>query len=234
MESKYVCYDIDGTLAKGMLFIPLYRSEYKEGFISSESFERINSLLAMYKSGKLQYEDAVQVLLEAHATAITGVDVKQLDLHTESFIRTNSELFRPFGKKVIEIFKTKDFRQIAVTAEPDYVASAVAKFIGIDGIESSMYEVNNGKYTGKVAKTLADRTAKSEAISHYSIEFAFGDSEGDSEMLELAKYPFCIEPTKGLMEIADRNNWKVYTDDLEVISDVNTALDQLASGSHQL
>lgn len=55
-------------------------------------------------------------------------------------------------------------------------------------------------------------------------QIKFGDSEGDSEMLDMSAHPFCIEPTKGLIEIATSKGWKVYDEDAAIVEDVTHAL----------
>lgn len=63
MKERISCFDIDGTLSEGLLFVPLVKSEHEGGYLSNEAFTRINELLAAYKTGELEYEDAVEKLL---------------------------------------------------------------------------------------------------------------------------------------------------------------------------
>lgn len=59
----------------------------------------------------------------------------------------------------------------------------------------------------------ADRFAKHSALEEHEVLFAFGDSEGDIDMLKMAKYPFCINPTAGLLDVAQVNGWPVFAAD---------------------
>lgn len=224
MESKFACYDIDGTLAKSMLFVPLVISEHSDGIIDDESFAIISSLLSKYKNGELLYEDAVQQLLKAHAQSLAGINVADLNLHTKEFIENNLNLFRSFANTVITLLRQKSLHQVAVTAEPEYLANAVVEHFDLDGSFSTVYEIVDGAYSGKITASLAGNSSKSEVLSHYFIEFAFGDSEGDIEMLEMAEYPFCVEPTDELARVAKENNWRVYDKDSQIVADVKLAL----------
>jgi len=226
MESKFACYDIDGTLAKSMLFVPLVANEHSDGIIDDASFATINDLLTKYKKGELAYEDTVQQLLNAHSRSLAGVNVVDLNLHTKDFIENNEDLFRSFGDKVIKLLRQKSFHQVAVTAEPEYLAKAIVAHFDLDGSFSTVYEIVDGVYSGEITSSLAGNSSKREILSHYSIEFAFGDSEGDREMLEMAKYPFCVEPTVELKKVAKENNWQVYSEDARIVADVKLALQQ--------
>jgi hypothetical protein len=55
MEKMSACYDVDGTLAKGMLVIPLMISEHEHRIINEHTFTKLNDILNQYKSGDVTY-----------------------------------------------------------------------------------------------------------------------------------------------------------------------------------
>lgn len=67
MKERISCFDIDGTLSAGLLFVPLVKSEYESGHLEESAYSQINELLIAYKSGTLEYEDAVEKLARVHA-----------------------------------------------------------------------------------------------------------------------------------------------------------------------
>lgn len=210
MKERISCFDIDGTLSEGLLFVPLVKSEHSSGYISDDSFARINEFLIAYKSGELEYEDAVEKLLLAHAEGLRGEKHQDLKVHAERFLESHEkELFHKFSREVIQILKPKH-RLFVVTAEPQYLAEAVASMFGIQGYLSSIYAESEGRFTGEVDRSLAHRSAKVALLQDYEIEYAFGDSEGDIDMLGSAKYPYAISPTKGLDAVAKEQNWQVF------------------------
>lgn len=210
MKERISCFDIDGTLSEGMLFVPLVKSEHASGHLSDNSFVRVNELLVAYKSGNLEYEEAVEKLLQAHAKGLRGEKHQDLKMHAERFLKEHEkELFHKFGREAIRALKT-EYRLFVVTAEPEYVAEAVAGMYGIHGYLSSMYAESEGKFTGEIERSLAHRSAKASLLQDYDIEYAFGDSEGDIDMLGAAKYPYAISPTKGLEAAARKQDWRVF------------------------
>lgn len=226
MKERISCFDIDGTLSEGLLFVPLVRSEHDSGHLGDEAFAQINELLVAYKSGNLEYEDAVEQLLQAHVGGLRGEKHQDLKLHAENFLQTHEEeLFHKFGRGVIQLLRA-EHRLFVVTAEPQYLAEAVADMYGMHGHISSIYAEKDGKFTGEVERSLAHRTAKASLIQDYDIEFAFGDSEGDIDMLGSAKYPYAISPTKGLEATAKERGWQVFdgNDTENIVANVRNTL----------
>ncbi len=208
MDKKIICYDIDGTLTTKMLFVPLISSEHDNKILSDASYEDILGTLQAYKTGKIAYEEAVQMLIEKHAKGLSNQAKDHVADHAANFVSTNSDLFRSFGGVVIGALKAVTV-QLAVTAEPQYIADTVARHLGLDRAYASVYEVSNNKFTGNVVSSLAHRRQKAELLSRYSIYGAFGDSEGDIDMLANAQHAFCINPTDGLRQEVESRGWHV-------------------------
>lgn len=131
-------------------------------------------------------------------------------MHAEAFIELHEEdLFHKFGREVVRLLQS-EHRLFIVTAEPQYLAEAVGNMYGFNGCISSIYTQTNGKFTGSVERSLAHRTVKAALIDNYEIEYAFGDSDGDIDMLDIAKYPYAISPTESLEAIAKTRGWRVF------------------------
>jgi phosphoserine phosphatase len=210
MKERISCFDIDGTLSEGLLFVPLVKSEHDSGQLGDEAFAQINELLMAYKSGDLEYEDAVERLLQAHAGGLRGEKYQDLKQHAENFLQAHEkELFHKFGREVIQLLGP-EHTLFVVTAEPQYIAEAVADMYGMHGHISSIYVEKDGKFTGEVERSLAHRSAKASLIQDYDIEFAFGDSEGDIDMLGNAKHSYAISSTESLEKVAKERNWQVF------------------------
>lgn len=226
MKEKISCFDIDGTLSEGMLFVPLVKSEHENGYLSTSAFTHINGLLAAYATGELEYEDTVENLLQTHAEGLRGQKHHDLKAHAEKFLESHEkELFHKFGREVVQLLRTKH-RLFVVTAEAQYLAEAVADMYGIHGHISSVYAEMDGQFTGKVERSLAHRTAKASLLQNYDIEFAFGDSEGDIDMLGNATFPYAITPTKGLELTARNQKWHIFdgNDTKDIINSIKQQL----------
>lgn len=212
MEKKVICYDIDGTLTTEMLFVPLVAAEHESGILNDEAYASIIEILKLYKAGEVEYEDAVQQLIEGHARGLAGNELVSVENHAVDFIESHNQLFRPFGRKVIEALKNTSL-QVAVTAEPQYLARAVVSHLGLDDLYATEYEVIGGRFTGKVSTSLAHRSQKANLLSRRNVYAAFGDSAGDIDMLSSSKHPICINPSAELRAEAESNEWLISSGD---------------------
>jgi HAD superfamily phosphoserine phosphatase-like hydrolase len=218
------CYDVDGTLANGMLIIPLMISEHIHGILNENTFTKLNSIIEQYKNGKVSYEITAQQLLETHAAGLKNYTQLVLEAHADEFIKQNTALFRPFGKDVIDLLRP-NFTQVIVTTEPQYLAKAIANYYNADKILSTQYEIIDGRFTGRISSSLASRKSKFKALKGHKVAYAFGDSESDIEMLQMSANAYCINPTDGLRKIGIKSGWKIYDgNDSEITKDIQLRL----------
>jgi phosphoserine phosphatase len=223
MEKLTICYDIDGTLSTDMLAPPLIQAEHAHGLIGDRDYASIMGVLRAYKMGEIEYEAAVQLVLGCHANGLRGQEESVVANHAVEFVHEHTDLLRAFGKKLITALGDSAL-QFAVTAEPQYVADAVAKHLGLDGVYATTYEIVDGRYTGRVVSSLAHRSAKDAVLTGRDIVAAFGDSEGDEAMLAAARHAFCISPTEGLKEVAILRGWHVLNGDESEVDKVLSVL----------
>lgn len=220
---KVCCYDVDGTLAKGLLVVPLIMSEHDAGLIDKDVFRDIQKLLALYKSGQVSYERASELSMELHAKSLKGKHYDDVKAHAEYFVSEHNDLFHSFGNTITSLLRGIG-KQVLATSETRYIAEAVAGKYNMDDLVATDYAIVDGKFTGEVQTSLANRFVKSAALNKYEIVYAFGDAESDIEMLKMAKYPVCVWPTDGLMKIAQTSGWPICLSDAEVINYVTRSL----------
>lgn len=192
--------------------MPIVRAEEEGGFLPSGTFGEVMKILSAVKSGDLKYEDGAHQMLEVHAASLRGQAVESLYEYTRIFLTIHGNLFRRFGAEVMNLLNPTH-ELIAVTAEPEYMARAVADSLGMDGVLSSEYEIMGGVFTGNVTRSLAHRDSKRSLLSEVRPNFAFGDSSGDIEMLSHARHAFCIAPDDELAAAARENSWETFDGD---------------------
>jgi phosphoserine phosphatase len=215
---RLAVFDIDKTLSREFLVVPIIRAEEDSQLLAPGTFSKVAELLIALKDGKLEYEDAAHQVLVAHAAGLQGKDITELHEHARSFLNRHAELFRRFGGEVVNLLRPTH-ELVAVTAEPEYMARAVVENLDMDRALASRYDVKDGKFTGKINRSLAHRTEKRNLIGDLRPDFAFGDSAGDIEMLSHAHYAFCISPDVELEGVAKEKGWERFDgeDDTEEI-----------------
>lgn len=204
-------FDIDNTIYDGFSYFELLKSQASEGLISKQVVEDALTCMQKYTSGLQDYETVIAELIDIYAVGLKGKKYGEVLESTKTFFQSSNKFF-PYVRPTIA--KLKGTHEIAlVTGEPQFVAEAVAEVLGLQSYCSSKYEVINGKLTGGVDEYLATRHEKHKAIQHLmrrhstKKSFAFGDSEGDVEMLRAVEYPICLNCTDGLREIAKKEHW---------------------------
>jgi len=204
--------DVDKTAYNDYLIFSVINQEAEDGLIEKTSVQPINEALDKYKQGEIGYEEMVETVVSRWASALAGRYVSDVLNHTADFLIANRQNFHPYVSKVIQMVANTHCVYF-VTAEPQFVAQPIAKMFGATSIIASEFEVEDGKFTGKATKILSGREHKLEAITHLfeihtkSGSIAFGDSEGDIEMLSAVENPICINPNEGLEKVRAEEGW---------------------------
>jgi phosphoserine phosphatase len=102
----------------------------------------------------------------------------------------------------------------AVSSSNQWVIRTGMRLFGIpqDRILSAEVAVENGVITDRLIR-VPSGTGKPEALRAAltsTLDCAFGNSIWDREMLAMSKYPFAINPSPALKEIAVAHGWTVY------------------------
>lgn len=213
MIKSIALFDIDNTMYEGFSYFELLERQVNEGIINKQVFDDAKASMQKYRSKVQDYETTIVKLLDIYAAGLEGKSYDEVLGSTKEFYR-NSKKFFSYTKPTIE--ELRNSHDIAlVTGEPQFVAEAVAELFGLKSYYCTGYEVQAGKFTGKVKSYLASRHEKHNAIKHLmqghgaKNSFAFGDSEGDIEMLRAVEYPVCLNCTDGLRDIAEKEHWHV-------------------------
>jgi len=228
MSKSIALFDIDNTIYDGFSYFELVEKQVDEGLIGRHVLDDATGSMQRYKSKLQDYETTIVELLDIYATGLKGKPHNDILESTKEFYR-NTDKFFPYIDPTIEILRTSHDISL-VTGEPQFVAEAVAEIFGLGAYYCTEYEVRAGVFTGNIKSYLASRHEKHGAIKHLmqghstKNSFAFGDSEGDVEMLRAVEYPICLNPTEGLRSIAIEEGWH-----MPHISEVTALVDKLVS-----
>ena len=216
-RTKIALFDIDKTIYDGYLIFHLVDYFFEKHIVSKDFVDNLYQDLHLYRSGQVDYETSVE---NFNIHTASGLKNHSLDLilkTTEAFLETKEgSNFFPFAETLIKLLK-KTHDIYLITGEMQFVGKAVADYFSVNGFISSELEVENGLFTGNINKSLAKREEKRDSIEDLFAAYsqkgslAFGDSEGDIEMLNMAEEAFCINATEGLIEVALSRGWHIVT-----------------------
>lgn len=204
-------FDFDNTLYHGFSYFDLLQKQTEEGLLRPHIVRTAHDAMEEYKSGTIEYEETVVRLLDIYAAGLKGKAYATIYDSTHEFYRNSTKVY-DFTRKVFNLLRATH-NICLVTGEPQFIAQSIADIYGFEDYYATEYQVADGTFTGSIVTYLASRYEKHTAINHLLQDhraqgsFAFGDSEGDMEMLAAVEYPICINPTAGLRERASQHDW---------------------------
>lgn len=204
-------FDFDNTLYDGFSYFDLLEKQTHEGLIMPEVLDSAGQVMDRYKEQILSYEDAIVGLLDIYADGLKGRHYEEVRESTHDFYH-NTIKVHDFAKNVFGLLSSTHEIYL-VTGEPQFIAESIVDIFDLDGYHSSKFEVKSDIFTGGVKSYLATRREKRNAVRHLLSgqsshgSFAFGDSDGDIEMLDAAEHPICVNPNAGLLEKATEQGW---------------------------
>ncbi len=208
---KLAIFDIDGVIYQGHLIFDVIQDQEKKGIIKSGTWDKILFELGEYKSGRKSYKQAADNMLSAYADSLEGKEYEYILDHNSNYLIENKDkFFTYFTNLVSKLCKTHDI--YFVTTNFQFTAEAVGKIFGIKNYLSSVAEVKNGLFTGKVELSLGgNKGIVSALVGKYGKKgsIVVGDSENDEDMLVLSEFPLIMEPNERLEKIANKNNWQI-------------------------
>ncbi len=215
IKKKIALFDIDKTIYEGYIIFPLADYFLKNNIINQSCIKKIYNNLDLYKKGEINYESTVASLNNNFAEGLKGILLSSVLEQTESFLAKEKDrgAFFSYLEPTINILRKKAYDIYFATGEPQFVGFATTKLFNVSGFVSLEFETKGDFFTGKVKKMLSFREEKLKSIKGilkgYDLKksFAFGDSEGDIEMLNFVEKAVCINPTDGLKKVASEKGW---------------------------
>ncbi len=124
----------------------------------------------------------------------------------------------PTGRGKIEWHRQQGHRVVIITATIEEIAGPVAAHLGLEYI-STRLATHNGRYTGLLDGppcygpgkvywarqwSLANKLDFPQAVGYF-----YTDSSSDLPLLELARYPVAVNPSRKLAKIAEARQWPI-------------------------
>ena len=211
LRPKLAVFDCDGTLWSGDAGRDFFYWEIERGMVSPEVGEAMRGRYRLYELGEVGEEPMCGEMV----TMNSGVPVDRLYATGEEFFKEvvtprifpeMQQLTRKLADAGCEIW--------AVSSTNDWVVEAGASRFGIprNRVLAACVHPSNGRATDRLVRVPTDQlkvTAIREAIGR-PIDAVFGNSIHDQAMLEIAKYPFCINPNPDLEQVAKAKNWSIF------------------------
>lgn len=191
-NNKLALFDFDGTLTQGdtmFAFIRYVRGKWR----LFQSLLFLSPFLALNRVGLYPSEKAKQRLLRFH---FLGMGQEELERLASGFCaEILPTLFREEALEKLHFHRSKGHVVYVVTASLDLWVQPWLTLQGIAGICTKVAWVN-GAFSGEFLGSNCNGPEKARRIrevvdlTHFERIYAYGDTEGDREMLALAHRRF--------------------------------------------
>jgi HAD superfamily hydrolase (TIGR01490 family) len=121
------------------------------------------------------------------------------------------------GLAKLDAHRQAGHQLILVTGAPDFLIEPLAEFLGVATVFAAKPEQRDSVYTGALIPPLPYGHGKRELILAHARKmgldlagsYAYGDSPGDHDLLELVGHPLVVNPIRGMARTAQRLGWPV-------------------------
>jgi phosphoserine phosphatase len=211
LKPQLTVFDCDGTLWAGDAGFGFFDWELTRSLVSDDVVRWARARYDDYLAGKVSEDDMCAEMV----TINRGLAVSDVIRAAEEFFEEKMlSGFFPEMKDLV--FRLRDIGSEiwAVSSTSEWVIQAGMKHFGIPAnrILAAAVVVEDGKVTDKVIRVPSGK-GKPDAIREViarTPDAVFGNSIWDTDMLEIARHPFVINPTPELLNISGEREWTVY------------------------
>ena len=211
LKPAIAVFDCDGTLWSGDAGADFFYWEIERGLVSAEVGEWARARYEEYKAGRVSEEQICGEMV----TINRGVSHEALQkAAAEFFDEIVSHRVFPEMQELTRRLTEQGCELWAVSSTNNWVVETGAERFGIaaDHVLAASVHVEDGCASDRLIRVPTDEL-KALAIRQVigkPMEAVFGNSIHDRAMLEMAKWPFCVNPTADLEQVSREKGWRVY------------------------
>ncbi|MGC2109632.1 MAG: haloacid dehalogenase-like hydrolase [Candidatus Korobacteraceae bacterium] len=211
LKPSIAVFDCDGTLWSGDAGADFFYWEIERGLVSPEMAAWAHARYKEYVAGIVGEEQMCGEMV----TLNRGVSHQTLQRAAEEFFdEIVSHRIFPELKELTQRLHEQGCELWAVSSTNNWVVEVGAQRFGIPSqrVLAACVHIENGYASDRLIRVPTDEL-KAVAIRDsigQPMEAVFGNSIHDQAMLELAKYPFCVNPNPDLEQLARARGWTVY------------------------
>jgi HAD superfamily hydrolase (TIGR01490 family) len=208
-------FDVDNTLLPGEASeVRFFRFLWRRGLVGWSELTRSAAWLAGHMPPFSLHA------LRERKVYLTGKFSADIESYAQEFCR--EEMIGKVsvqGREKLDGHRQAGHQVILVTGAPDFLIDPLAKFLGVTTVFAAKPEQRHSVYTGALIPPLPYGHGKRELILAHAREmgldlagsYAYGDSPGDHDLLELVGHPLVVNPIRGMARTAQRLGWPVAT-----------------------
>ncbi|WP_238881336.1 HAD-IB family hydrolase [Clostridium sp. YIM B02551] len=202
-------FDIDGTLYREGLITEVFKKMIKYEIIEPDKwYKEVRPSFLKWDRREGDYDLYLLKMIDIYMEAIKGIDKHHIEFIANRVIEQKGDRVYTFSRERIKWHKENNHVLIIISGSPIELVREMAMKYGFDDYKGAIYLLDKeGKYTGEVSPmwdSVSKKNAIDEMTQKYDIDlsqsYAYGDTSGDFTMLKSVSYPYCINPTKELLD----------------------------------
>jgi HAD superfamily hydrolase (TIGR01490 family) len=235
MNKRLAIFDVDGTIYRWGLIFELYKQFVRHGLFPKEVMnETVDSYLGWLdrKNDFSEYDKKVTALFQRYAVGVS--EKAALQIADEIVEKKKYRVYR-FPIHLIKQLKEQDFYIVLISGSPSFIVKRLAQELGCDRAYGQLYEVVDGKFTGKInfgemevqPEIHLDKSVLVKRVLDVvpfevdlSESIAMGDTRSDIPLLEMVGKPIAFNPTKELLAEAQLRGWRIVVERKDMIYDI--------------
>lgn len=211
LKPALAVFDCDGTLWSGDAGADFFYWEIERGLVDGAVAEWALARYEEYKAGKVNEEQMCGEMVIMNR----GISHEALQrAAAEFFDEVVSPRVFPEMQELTRGLTAQGCDVWAVSSTNNWVVEVGAAHFGIapDHVLAACVHLDGGGASDRLIRVPTDEV-KALAIQEVigkPVDAVFGNSVHDQAMLEMARYPFCVNPNADLERIARECGWPVY------------------------
>ncbi|HUV55522.1 MAG TPA: HAD family phosphatase [Candidatus Krumholzibacteriaceae bacterium] len=214
-------FDIDGTLLRGLIIRSFHEYLAEHRVVDGRYTGEITDISDRNIRGELSYRDTAERVPALFAESLRGVEAELVESHAEAFMRSHvPKNILWYSQMLVDAMRATVDLVIALSGSPIEPIRRLHG-LGFHGEYGTVFEKEEGVYTGRVESNLILGEVKAEAARRIAVEHgvdlsrsvAFGDSDQDAETLGLVGLPIALNPSPRMKSICEERGWLWYTEE---------------------
>ncbi|WP_213818392.1 HAD family hydrolase [Garciella nitratireducens] len=233
-------FDVDGTLYRDSLMIEHFKKLIKYEVLDPAIWHgNAKKTFENWDKRHGNYEDYLEEVAKIYINSMKGLNKDYIDFITNQVVKLKGDRVYRFTRDRIYWHKEQRHFIFFISGAPEFLLSKMAKKYQIDHYKGTEYYIDeNNNFTGEINQ-MWDSNSKTKAIkdfvTQYNIDldksYAYGDTNGDFNMLKMVGHPIAINPVKELViniqndkELRDKATFIVERKDVIYKIPVNTPI----------
>ena len=225
-KDKVAFFDIDGTLFRWSLFLGYTHLMMQKGFLPDDVHKELLVAKKRWQDREGEFSEYVNMAIDIFESNISGVSVDDFLNCVQEVVDTYGRRTYVYTRELIQELKSQGYKIIAISHSAKLALDIFCPRYGFDKTYGYMYEIENGKFTGKIMH--GDITDKGQIIrravekENLSLKdsYAVGDTNSDIAMLKMVENPIAFNPNMTLYQETKKQGWKMVVERKDVIYNI--------------